>query len=168
VTLPLPCGHDPLPHEHLRAGADHWCPTEQRWYGPGMPLAVGRHLAAAHGVSTPPPDDAQAAHLHGTLHRSPVAPLGHAHPCPRCGADHSNHREGSLDAELACTRARAAAARTVALADQMAALERDLRAAAHGRITQALGEDGGLLRCYGCGAWVEGAEVCAACQAAGL
>lgn len=169
MTLPLPCGHDPLPHEHLRAGGDHWCPVEQRWYGPGLPLAVGRHLSVAHGVSTAPPGDAEAAHLHGHLHASAVAPLDHAHPCARCGADHSNHPDGSLGAELACARARSAAAGHVALADQLGAFERDLANARYGRIGQALGEDGDLVRCHGCGDWIERpAEACPDCRLGGL
>lgn len=169
MTLPLPCGHDPLPHEHHRAGSDHWCPVEARWYGPGMPLAVGRHLTTAHGVTAVPPDDGTADHLHDTLHREHVAPLDHAHPCPRCGVDHSEHPEGSAGAELACARAKAAAAGHVGLADQLGAYERDLTGPDWSKLPQTLGEDGTLVRCYGCGTWVERPEVaCSECKLGGL
>ncbi len=35
TAVVLPCGHDPLPFEHLRAGSEHWCPTCARWWAEG-------------------------------------------------------------------------------------------------------------------------------------
>ena len=171
MTLPLPCGHQPLPNEHLRAGADHWCPTEQRWYGPGQPVALAGHLASAHAVVSRPPTDEEAIALHRTLHAD-LGPADHDHPCPRCGTDHSEWPDEALGAVLACTRAQATRAGSVGLVDQIDALRRDVglrRDRALSGLPQYLAEDGDCVRCYGCGAWVDKpAEVCDRCRAGGL
>lgn len=173
MTLPLPCGHQPLPNEHLRAGGDHWCPTEQRWYGPGQPIKLAAHLASAHAVTSGPRDEAAAIAFHRALHT--LGPLDHEHPCPRCETDHSAWPDEALGAVLACVRARAARVGAVGLVDQLDALQRDagLRYTRAdydaGRVPQYLGEDGGIVRCVGCGAWVDRpADTCERCKAGGL
>ena len=54
----------------------------------------------------------------------------------------------------------------VGLVDQLDALRRDVGLA---RLPQYLAEDGGIVRCYGCGTWVDTpAEACESCQEGGL
>ena len=78
MTLPLPCGHNPMPLEHLRAGTEHWCPYCRGWYGPGMPPTLGSHLASAHHVATVR-GTGEAEHLHRLLHDTTLIRLDHDH-----------------------------------------------------------------------------------------